>query len=374
MPETPPVITLKWPQALAWRMDRHHLTRRATPSDIVRVASDLGGLHAQLASSAELSLWARIEGLERSHIEDALWKRRALVKLWAMRGTLYVLPSNELGIWLSALGTYSKFGNAGYATIDTLAEVVGRVLPNRCLTREELAQAVAEATGDESIGELVRFSWGSYLKAASFRGRICFGPSHGTAVTFTHPETWVPAPFERLEPVEALRQVARRFLRAYAPAEAIDLARWWLGPPMPRRGAEMVAALGDEVVAVDVVGSRSWILAEDVASVQAVRASRVARLLPAFDPWVIGMGRHTPLLDEKLVPKVYRKQGWISPVVLVNGQVAGTWRHERKGRRLSLEVEPFTSLSAWSRRQIEAEAQRLATLYDSHLDSCLISS
>jgi uncharacterized protein YcaQ len=374
MPDTPPVISLKWSQALALRMDRHHLTHRAKPSDIVRVASDLGGLHAQLSSSAELSLWARIDGLERSHIEDALWKRRALVKLWAIRGTLYVLPAEELGMWLSALGTYTKFGNAGHDTIDTLADVVGRVLRGKCLTREDLAQAVADATGDESIGELVRFSWGSYLKAASFRGRICFGPSQGNAVTFTHPETWVPAPFERLEPEEALRRVARRFLRAYAPAEAIDLARWWLGPPMPRRGAQLIAPLGDEAVEVDVEGTRSWMLAADISSIRSARASRIARLLPAFDPWVIGMGRHAPLLDSQFVQRVFRKQGWISPVVLVNGQVAGTWRHERKGGRLIVEVEPFTPLPVWSRRQIEEEAQRLATFYESHLDSFLIPS
>jgi hypothetical protein len=97
-------------------------------------------------------------------------------------------------------------------------------------------------------------------------------------------------------------------------------------------------------------------------------------LLPAFDPWVIGMGRHAPLLDSQFVQRVFRKQGWISPVVLVNGQVAGTWRHERKGGRLIVEVEPFTPLPVWSRRQIEEEAQRLATFYESHLDSFLIPS
>jgi Winged helix DNA-binding domain len=93
---------MSWDQALAWRMKRHHLVGRAAPSDLVRVVGEICGLHAQLMSSAELSLWARIDGLERDAVHAALWMQRALVKLWAMRGTLHLLPAAELGVWLSA--------------------------------------------------------------------------------------------------------------------------------------------------------------------------------------------------------------------------------------------------------------------------------
>ena len=64
---------LSWERALAWRMERHHLVERAAPSEFVRVVSDICGLHAQLQSSAELSLWARVDGLEREALDDALW-------------------------------------------------------------------------------------------------------------------------------------------------------------------------------------------------------------------------------------------------------------------------------------------------------------
>jgi hypothetical protein len=36
------------------------------------------------------------------------------------------------------------------------------------------------------------------------------------------------------------------------------------------------------------------------------------------------------------------------------------WRHERSGRRLSVEIEPFAAAPAWVRRGAEAEAERLA--------------
>jgi hypothetical protein len=55
---------LSWEQVLAWRMRRHHLVERAASSDLVRVVGQICGLHAQLMSSAELSLWARIDGFK----------------------------------------------------------------------------------------------------------------------------------------------------------------------------------------------------------------------------------------------------------------------------------------------------------------------
>jgi hypothetical protein len=86
----------------------------------------------------------------------------------------------------------------------------------------------------------------------------------------------------------------------------------------------------------------------------------VARLLPAFDPWVIGAARHPPLLDAAHVADVFRPQGWISPVVLVNGRIAGIWRHERRGGRLDVDLAPFATLPRWALAQVRSEAGRLA--------------
>jgi hypothetical protein len=362
--------TLSWEQALAWRMARHHLIERASPRDLVGVASDICGLHAQVMSSAELSLWARIDGLERPAVPDALWTRRTLVKLWAARGTLYLLPSAELGMWLSALGTQTKFGNVGHPQIDELADAVGRALKDRVLTREELALAIERITGSSTLAELVRFSWGSYLKAASFRGLICFGPGEGTQVRFTNPTTWVPDTIDRPEPMEGIAGITRRYLGAYAPVTAEDLARWWVGPPVTKHGSRMLAALGEEeVVEIDVEGQRAWALASDAREMASAPVVNVARLLPGFDPWVIGAPRNVPaVLEPQYVTSIFRKQGWISPVVLVNGRMVGVWRHERKGRRLLVGIEPFGTLPAWARTQVEAEAERLAAFFDCSLE------
>ena len=93
------------------------------------------------------------------------------------------------------------------------------------------------------------------------------------------------------------------------------------------------------------------------------------RLLPAFDQYVIAATRHAAnLLPGPFKERVYRAQGWLSPVILVEGRMDGVWRHERKGDRLVVEVEPFADLSPAARHGVEEEAERLAGFLGGSLD------
>jgi hypothetical protein len=96
-----PNAWLTWPGVLAWRLTRQRLDRRAPRDEALSVVREICDLHAQVMSSAELTLWARVEDLEPGAVREALWERRSLVKTWAMRGTLHLLPSDELPLWVA---------------------------------------------------------------------------------------------------------------------------------------------------------------------------------------------------------------------------------------------------------------------------------
>ena len=96
---SPQMLKLTWPRVAAWHVRRHHLDQRAAAGSMLTVASRLCGLHAQVMSSAELTVWARVENLDRRAVQRALWDDRTLVKTWAMRGTLHLLPADELPLW-----------------------------------------------------------------------------------------------------------------------------------------------------------------------------------------------------------------------------------------------------------------------------------
>jgi hypothetical protein len=80
-----------------------------------------------------------------------------------------------------------------------------------------------------------------------------------------------------------------------------------------------------------------------------------------FDQYVVAASCHAAhLLPGDLGACIYRPQGWISPVLLVNGRMEGTWRHQIKGSRVEVRIESFGKAAPWSRRAAEKEAERLA--------------
>src|SRR5262249_50613797 len=196
-----PMLKLKWSQAAAWRVHRHHIDKRANPGAMLEVARRLCGLHAQVMSSAELTVWARVHDLDRKAVQRALWEERSLVKTWAMRGTLHLLPSDELSLWHAALSTsprflrasaWEKYFGISIEELDRLTQAVGTALEGQLMTREELAKRVGKLMRSPRLGsKLAQGSWGTMLRPAAFAGNLCFGPSVGQRVRFTRPDTWL---------------------------------------------------------------------------------------------------------------------------------------------------------------------------------------
>jgi hypothetical protein len=367
------MLKLTWSRAVAWRVRRHHLDRRAPAGSLLAVTHRLCGLHAQVLSSAELTAWARVESLDRRAVQRALWEDRTLVKTWAMRGTLHLLPADELSLWHAALGTIQHYLNEArweknfgitLEELDRLTEAVATALHGQLLTREELAKEVVRLTRSATLGRMLALSsWGTLLRPAAFSGRLCFGPSVGPRVRFTSPHSWLAEAPPPIDPHEASAIVTRRFLSTYGPATYHDLARWWTGGGVGN-AREWIGALADEVTPVEVEGVPAWMLTSDAREARELAIPRSVRLLPAFDQYVVAASPHAHnLLPGDWRGRVYRPQGWISPVLLVNGRMQGTWRHAVRGSRVEVVIQPFVTQPPWVRRAAEQEGERLAEFF-----------
>ncbi|HEV2824418.1 MAG TPA: winged helix DNA-binding domain-containing protein, partial [Actinomycetota bacterium] len=356
----------------------HHLDERTPAKAMLEVVAGIAGLHAQVMSSAELTLEARVEGLEPGAVRRALWEERSLVKTWAMRGTLHLLPAAEFPMWQAArstrrwweTGSWQRGFGVTLDELERLNDAVAQALDGQLLTREELADRVGKLTRSKELGGKLRESWGALLKPAAALGLICFAPSQGQQVRFTRPDTWLGG-WTSHDPAEAMDQVTRRFLAASGPVTREDFARWW-GIPSPAQGRKLLERLGEEVARVEVEGAAAYALAADLPGLTAAGAggSPTVRLLPAFDQYVVTATLHA----ERLMPgpfkaRVYRPQGWLSPVLLVGGRMEGVWTQEVKGRRVQVTIEPFAGpLPARVRRAAEAEAERLAGVAGGQLE------
>jgi len=357
-------------KVLGFRARRHRLDRRAPAGSLVAVARELCGVHAQLAASAELALWARVDGLRREDVREALEDERSLVKTWAMRGTLHLLAAEDLPLYVAVLG--SRWDDPGGAWLrgfgvtkeqyDAILESVPRALGARPRTREQLADKIAEVAGPD-LRETLLSGWGALLKPSARRGDLIFGPNRGRNVTFVRPDRWLGLRgLPRVDEDEARREVVRRYLSAYGPATADDLYRW-----LGFRGAEtkrMLRAMDDELVEVEAAGRAASFLEADLDSLQAAAKPKSVRLLPAFDPYVVGFRPRELLVDPAHESRIFRPQAWFSPVVLVDGRAAGIWERERRGSKLEVRIEPFARLGAATRRAIAEEADRLGAFLD----------
>lgn len=368
---------LGWDAVLAWRVARQGLSTRVAAQDWMDVVRPICGLQAQVQTSAELTLWARVDGLSGSAVADALWTDRSLVRTWAMRGTLHLLPADELALWVGAQGVIKPryeqaswrkaFGMTSAEAVAVL-DAIRDALDGEPLTRDELADKVGERLGHARLGEAVRGSFGTMPKLAAFRGDVVFAKPAGQKVRFTRPDRWLAADWRPGPPRESMAAVIRRHLAAYGPASRETFARWF-GMPSAAQAGKLIAALGDDVAPVSVEGWDGWMLTEDVAEAGACAPRGVVSLLPAFDQYVVAAPREeTPVLAAVHKDRVYRRQGWLSPVLLVDGRIAGVWSHERKGGFLGVTIEPFAPVDEFVRAGAEREAQRLAEYFGDALE------
>jgi hypothetical protein len=369
------VTSLSWDAVLAWRLERQHLAARAPRAKALDVVSDIAGLHAQVASCAELTLWARVDGLKRGDVDALLWKRRRLVKTWAMRGTLHLLPAAELPRYVGALArlrprhhvpAWLRHHGLEREQAEAMLAAIADALRGAELTREELAAAVAERTGAPALAAKLKGGFGDLLKPAAFTGDLCFAPSDGQRVRFTRPADWLGG-WEPVEGEEAARTIVRTYLHAYGPAAREQFQRWF-GMTSPAEAGRWIQALGDELAEVDVEGEKGWMLAADVDAAASAAPAGVVRLLGGFDHYVVAAPRAVDAVvaaaDRE---RVYRPQGWLSPVLLVDGRIEGVWSHERDGDELDVTVEPFGRVGKAVAAVVEAEAERLAAFLDGEL-------
>ena len=372
-------LSVTWNQVAAFRLWRHHLLQRAPKKALLSVVRDMGGAQAQLLSAAQISLWSRIRGLRIANVEEAL-SARTLVKASCMRCTLFLVPSADLAIF--ALGTTQRgekeirwargkgvpervINGAIAATIEAL---------DQPLTRPEIAERVCRALGVQTqavhgggwgrrskiaavpVGELT-YPVVDLLHLAAARGVICYGPNRGNEPTFVRADAWIPhwqdVPREQAEGI-----LLHWYLRAFGPATASDFSSW-TGISLTRT-RQIWAREEAGFAPVNVEGREAAVLREDLDELSQADFERpLVRLLPYFDSFLLGHKEREHLAAVEHRAKIYRPQGWIAPVVLVDGRAVAVWEHAREGNRLRVKVWNFGSISRRITAGIREEARDL---------------
>lgn len=330
-------ITL--PQALSFRLDRQNLTQPA--GDALTAARGLIGAQAQVHSAAILQLRARSEaGAGEDDIDRALYHDRSLVKLWAQRSTLHLMPADDLPLILAIRREQVSAYHNWYAKeglspeqVDMLVDAVVRTLEQGAHSRMDLSRRLVPTLG-EWARPMLEHSWGGIIKLACALGHVCHGPAEkaeregAREALFVHLAQWLGRAMEMPDGRTAMAALLRRYLAVYGPATPSDFKKFVGFYARPAQQA--FADLAGEIVPVTLGGRMAYVLEQDLEPLMAAApADGQIHVLGLFDPYLLAHVNTGQYLDDRFRPAIYRTAGWISPVILRQGRVVATWTHKR---------------------------------------------
>jgi DNA glycosylase AlkZ-like len=358
---------------------RHHLDRPATT--VEQVAGDLVGLHSSDPASVVLSLRARLDPFAVRDLEDALYERRSLLRMLAMRRTMFVVPL-DLAAVMEAACTQALVAGERRKLVQMLEEAgltddveawIDRVrdetlaalaaadgpLPASALTKlvPDLARQLRIAVGKKyegTVGVSTRM-----LFLLSTQGDIVRTRPLGTWLSsqyrWARTEDWIGG-LPAIAPEDARTELVRRWLRAFGPGTVDDLA-WWTKWTKAQVKAAIAAVGAVEVTAETAAHAEAvaWALADDLDDTALWDGPEPVALLPALDPTVMGWRERGWYLGEHAA-QLFDRNGNAGPTAWVGGGVVGAWAQREGGKVVTALVEPVDAATA---SRIDGAAARL---------------
>jgi hypothetical protein len=360
-----------WPQALAWRLERHFLDPVGSES-VAGVVRRLGAVPSMDESLAELAVRTRRATSRPGELAAALADGE-VIRAFAFRGAMHYLSPEEGGMYLAIrsagrqweLRSWVEYYRLTPSDWPGFRAAVREALRDGPLTIVELGQALSRDRAYRHLKRVFDDGAGTLIKPLSWQGDLSLGPSREgkrTVQLLDDNPRWRGVP----DLDDAGPRAVTAYFRTFGPA-TLDNLHYWLGDGLSagrKRLESWFLGLGDRLVAVDVEGTMAYVAREDVDALEAAHPSDAVRFLPGHDQWVMGPGTKdthvTPSPQRDLMTRKANS-------VIVGGVVCGTWA--RKSDELTV-----TWLDERARPDdaIEREASRLTTLVgvDLHLSLC----
>jgi hypothetical protein len=316
------------------------------------VANAMVVLHATDPATIYLSTLARLRDPSVKATDDALFEDRSVVRMLAMRRTLFVasrtvLPlihssssvdvaAKERRVLVKALEAAGEPDGEKWivdAEEEVIAALDGGGLTARELTAlvPRLASRIVVGSGKftQESGATSRTLGVLGAEGTLMRGRPA-GSWTGRIYTWHERSAWLGTEAPLPDPAEAAAAVAERWLRAFGPGTFNDL-KWWTG----WTATKLRAALGSlDVVEVDFDGATCLLLGSDLDPT--VEPRPWVALLPSLDPTPMGWKERHWYLGDHAGP-LFDRNGNIGPTIWIDGRIVGGWGQTPSGEiRLGL--------------------------------------
>ena len=349
-----------WAQALAWRMARHLLDPVGSEST-TGVVRRLGAVLSMDESLAELAVRTRRATSRPGELATSL-ADGSVIKVFAFRGSMHYVTPEDGGIYLALRSAGRQWELPSWVEYYQLAPsdwpdfraAVRAAVSGGPLTIAELGDVLTRHRAYRHLRSVFDDGAGTLIKPLSWQGDLSFGPPRDgrpTVLGLDDNPRWPGVP----DLDDAGPRAITAYFQTYGPA-TLDQLHYWLGEGLSagrRRLNSWISGLGDRLVAVDIEGTTTYVLREDVDSLVAAQPSQSVRLLPGHDQWVMGTGTK----DAHVIPQSRREliTRKANPLI-VGGVVRGTWSCKRDELTITWRDERHRPDEA-----ITQEAARLAT-------------
>jgi hypothetical protein len=348
-------------------LHKQHLSddSRSESGDIVRIAADVGGLHATNAITPYLSLFARMEGFRKEMLEEELYVKRSLAKIRCVRGTVYIHTRQMIPIAFASnrrmnIPNSERFYRYMDRTEEEYAKLSRRILKllsGRGMTAPEIKRNLGE---EKSVSPVVNLmcDYGLLVRGAPAGGW------RSNAHTYHLFEEYMPGvDLASVGEEEARQSMVRLYLAAFAPATDSDVA-WWTAL---RIGdvRKMLESMGDAVSRVGIKGldHDRFMLTEEVPVLAAMLAlkSPLVDLLPALDPYLMAYKERDRYLANRFYSYIFDRSGNATSSILADGRIVGVWDYD--GKPPTLKWFLFEKVSKRSLQAIMEQALRLGRFF-----------
>ncbi|HEX6798244.1 MAG TPA: winged helix DNA-binding domain-containing protein [Ktedonobacterales bacterium] len=327
--------------------------RFGKPADVVRW---MGAMQAQDYRQALWAIGVRMATPSVADVEAAIAERR-IVQTWPMRGTLHFVAAEDAKWMLELLAPRRLAADTSRRrqleldeeTLARGADLIREALQGGGRLTRSAVMRLLEDAGISPKGQRgYHILW--YLAQT---GLICLGPLQNKQQTFVLLDEWVPAP-RRLVRDEALTELAGRYFASHGPAAVDDFATW-AGLTLADARAGLEAAKPG--MRSEKRGAKEYWSAADAPDHEMHDTSGVY-LLAGFDEYLLGYKDRGDVLAPEHAGKVVPGgNGIFFPIIVVGGQVAGTWKRTLKKSGVAITLRPFSRLDV-SQERLVAAAQR----------------
>lgn len=334
-------MTLNGRDLLYSRLKGQFLTEK---TDALSAAGGLCGVQAQFYGAAVHAL--------RLRSGDSGEQLGSMYKTWALRGTLHLIPRDDLPLYCPRQGEpedvpstemYRWMVSHGYPIDESRAKRFARVLYGAVaggVSSREALRSLCLSEGMTAEEERHIFQpWGGMLRQLGQLGRIAWDASSEKRLTAC-------APFEPMKADDALQTLIDRYLTHCGPVSLNDAAYFFRLPRRRLRAA--LEATADERFTLKEQTFYARSLPEDGAIPACV-------LLAGFDPMLMSYDKEdNPILPAEYLRQVFTMTGIVHPTVLLDGRIAGRWKAEKN----AVSVFPFRRLKCRERDAVAEQAER----------------